>query len=164
MRCSAPQSALSPTPKPGPAHNLIGIGSGHCPQRQSQGLPCGFAKQTKKGEKPRGELARTFGFNPFFLYCRVIHAANLHSKRRFSVSLLTQKRNVLPPSSPSSPFYTSSLPSHSFTRGTPSSFATVGAMSRMEVSFISAPFSNFGPQMHTGISISSGISVPWLRS
>ena len=81
MRCSR-HSGVTPAPKPVPvrrtmlAHNFIGIDSRHCPQRQSQGLPCGFAKQTKKGEKPRGELARTFGFNPFFLYCLVNNAAN----------------------------------------------------------------------------------------
>ena len=53
----------------------------HCQRALPTAAVCGtcsaeFAKQTKKGEKPRGELARAFGFNPFFLYCRVNHAAN----------------------------------------------------------------------------------------
>jgi len=42
-----------------PTRNFIGTGSRHCPQRQSQGLPCGFAKQTKKnGEDHGNERAR----------------------------------------------------------------------------------------------------------
>ena len=83
MRCSAPQSALSLCIQACSRGTDIAYTP---PDRHSRrALPAAavrkacfaeFAKQTKKGEKPRGELARTFGFNPFFLYCRVFHAAN----------------------------------------------------------------------------------------
>ena len=123
----------------------------------------GFAKQTEKGAWKRGEslLFQTIP-NPF--------SYRLPRQKRSQLSTQTQVlwyfldarkyRSPLPRVFP----YTSSLPSHSFTFGTSSSFATVGAISRMDVPCSSLPSANFGPQIHTGIVISSGVSVPWLRS
>jgi len=131
------------------------------PSGSPQSLLCGFAKQTEKESEIGGKACfhiRTS--DSFSINCHDNNAANERNDWFLCYFLWLKESNVSPPVVP----YTSSLPSHSFTFGTSSSFATVGAISRMDVPCSSLPSANFGPQMHTGIVISSGVSVPWLRS
>jgi len=105
------------------AHNFIGTGSGHCPpaaaaflhpsrlcpQRQSQGLPCGFAKQTKKSVKIGGKACFHSRNSGSFHILPRLSRSQLTVQRRFFVTFLTQESNVLPsfplrPPLSSSPF------------------------------------------------------------
>ena len=68
------------------------------PSGNPQSLLCEFAQQTEKGERShRGELARIRDLPHLFQTdCRATNAANLHCKRRFFGTFLTQESTVLP--------------------------------------------------------------------